>query len=231
MGDTTESCDVFRRNILVVALASAAGVTACAAPQPMDGGAADRAAREAAEKAALDKAVAERAAAARQATDRAAAAQLDSAKANEQHRLALEELEKATKRREALDKIVRIEANEVKAGDFDDLINVIKKKGGAALSAATPKSITDDLARAFVDYAWLAVDNGYPVPASIVRRLPPRKAAFPALGLMFFTVGSVAFAIPVATFFTAALAALAVSGSLLLVAVSALLQPDSPKKA
>jgi hypothetical protein len=240
MESSTESCDVSRRNILVIALASAFGLSACATPQPIDGGTTDNAAKDAAEKAAAkqaaekaasEKAVADRAAATKQAMEKAAAAQRELESAHERHRLAMEDLERATARREALDKIVRIEATDVKTGDLDDLIRVIKKKGGAPLSTATVPSITNDLARAFVDYAWVAVDKGYPIPAAIVRRLPPRKAVFPALGLMFFTVGSVAFAIPVATFFMAALAAVVVSGSLLLVAVSALLQPDSPKKA
>lgn len=239
MNDATEACDVSRRKVLVMALASSFGLTSCATTQTVDVDAAEKAAKDAADKAAAkkvadkaaaDRAVAERAAAAKQATERAAALQLESDKAQERHRLAMQELDRATARVEALENAIRIEPTDVTPGSLNDLIRVMRKKSGGRLDRVSAKSVTDDLARVFVDNAWDAVDSGYPVPDWIVRRLPPRKVAFPILGVMYFTVGSVGFVVPVATFFMVTIAAVVVTGSVMAAAVAALLQPSTTKK-
>lgn len=108
------------------------------------------------------------------------------------------------------------------------LIQAIKKAARGRLPESMPdKEFISQFARTFVQNARAAADNGFRIPQWVLDKLPARKAAFPLLGVMFFTAYGVQFAIPVSTVITATLGSIAIMTTAIVAAISALVKPST----
>lgn len=98
------------------------------------------------------------------------------------------------------------------------LIRAIKKAAGNLL----PDSVKDaefraEIARVFVKNARAAAAQGYRVPRWVLNRLPNQRVVFPVLGIAFFAIHGIYFAVPVSTIIVAVIASIV----LMTVAISA----------
>lgn len=100
---------------------------------------------------------------------------------------------------------------EINAADIDDvpsLIAAMKVGAGSQLPANVPTdSFYKAFARSFVEYARDAAERyNIPIPQWVLSRLPPRKVALPAVGILLIVrLAGVTFRIPITTFFSAML--------------------------
>jgi len=103
------------------------------------------------------------------------------------------------------------------------LIQAIKNAARGRLPATMPDTeFIGQFARTFVKNARAAADNGFKIPQWVLDKLPARKVAFPALGVMIFTAYGIEFVIPTSTVIIAVLGSIVLMTTAILSAISEL---------
>lgn len=123
-----------------------------------------------------------------------------------------------------------IELDVSKIKDIPSLIAEMKSAAGSAWpNGFKNEDLYPKLAEIFVKNAKAAYEQGYKIPQWVLDRLPQQKkvvlavAALPLLGVAEFSVGAVAFTVPVSTIITAIIASIVVMTGSIIMAIKSVL--------